>query len=199
MALLVRFPLRINQDGGRYSIDDPAALQSRFQELFPATVRNAVLNRKPTDVSCMNEGIMYGNGDVWVTQTKLGFEIKVINLPTLRDPKALHAAIKVEFVCRTERHRILIDSDAEGLPRYRSWNIPRSIIEKSDLEIAKGHKEIEGTDGCTHVVWAFKNDTTTYTVEELGCFPDTNQPPEGARGVLEVMAADKPETSSWCF
>src|SRR5215469_2633932 len=44
MALLVKFPLRIHTDQGSWSLDDPAALQSRFEEAFPIAVRTAVLN-----------------------------------------------------------------------------------------------------------------------------------------------------------
>jgi len=42
MALLVKFPLRINSDRGSYSLNDPAALQSRFSEVFSPKVRASV-------------------------------------------------------------------------------------------------------------------------------------------------------------
>jgi hypothetical protein len=199
MALLVHYPLRINDNGGKYYIDDAAALQSHFQELFPAIIRNAVLNEKVSNVPCTKEGIAYGNGDVWVTLTKLGFEIMVINLPDTRYLLPRRISVRMEFICRTEKLQIVIDSDIAGVPHYRAWNRPHTISDNPDLEISIGNKEIEGTDGCAHAVWTFKRGTTIYTVEELGCFPDSNQPPEGARGMLEVKVADKPEASSWCF
>ncbi len=78
MAFLVQFPLRINSETGKYSLNDPAALQSRFQEVFPAAVRKAILDQKVQEISCRDEGIAYGNGDAWVNVAKFGFAIESI-------------------------------------------------------------------------------------------------------------------------
>ncbi len=199
MTLLVRYPLRVNDNGSSYSINNPAALQSHFQELFPKSTVKAVLDQKPAEVFCIHEGILYGNGVIRVVQTKLGFEIEYVHLPESRYQNALHKAAKLEFVCRTENHRIMIDSESANILRYRAWNNPRSVTDHPDIEIAKGNMEIEGTDGCSHAVWTFKNDATTYTVEEVGCFPDSNQPPEGSRGMVIVKETNKSELSEWCY
>jgi hypothetical protein len=61
MALLVRFPLRVNDAGGAISIDDATALQSHFNEVFTPAVRKEILN-SPTDGGCNVEGIGYGRG-----------------------------------------------------------------------------------------------------------------------------------------
>jgi hypothetical protein len=58
MALLVKYPLRINDDRGSYYLDDVESLQSRFQEIFPRAVRDAVLKQGPDTVSCTSSGTM---------------------------------------------------------------------------------------------------------------------------------------------
>ena len=47
--------------GGTISLDDAAALQARFSEVFPAAVRAAVLDERPEDIFCNWSGIMYGD------------------------------------------------------------------------------------------------------------------------------------------
>ena len=65
-ALLVRFPLRINYpDGSTILISNVKALQTRFTEAFPPTVRSAVIKQKADEVFCRDEGIMYGRGELW--------------------------------------------------------------------------------------------------------------------------------------
>ncbi len=56
MAFLVQFPLRINSETGKFSLDDPAALQSHFQEVFPAAVRKAILDQKVEEIFCRGRG-----------------------------------------------------------------------------------------------------------------------------------------------
>jgi hypothetical protein len=87
MALLVQFPLRINADAGSYSLNDPAALQSHFQEVFSAAVRTAVLNQRTAIVFCNYQGAMCGKGVVWINLTSHGYAVRVVNLPTGRSLK----------------------------------------------------------------------------------------------------------------
>jgi len=85
MALLVRYPLRINEgDHGSYSLNNPAALQSHFAEVFPPAVRAAVLKQKPETVFCTSTGVTYGDGALWIGTTGGRYVIEVINLPGVR-------------------------------------------------------------------------------------------------------------------
>jgi hypothetical protein len=194
VALLVAYPLRINENRGKYSLDDPAALQSHFPEVFPPSVRKAVMEQKPEAFFCNAEGIMYGNGDVWVGPMAVGYAIKTINLPDTGPAPAS----KIEFVCNADRHRIVIDAPG-GTVRYRAWNSPRPLSDTPDLEIPTGKQGVEGTGPCTYPVWTFTRGGTEYSVRGLGgCSADSNQP-EGAHGMLEVTADGKSLAHSWCY
>ena len=81
IAFLVYFPLRVNQEGTTISVEDAATLQARFQEIFPAVVRATVLDQWPETVFCSSEGIMYGNGEIWIRATDQRYAISAINLP----------------------------------------------------------------------------------------------------------------------
>jgi hypothetical protein len=198
MAFLVQFPLRVNSERGKYSLNDPAALQSHFQDIFPAAVRKAILDQKVEGVFCRDEGVMYGNGEAWVNATNHGFAINVINLPS--DPhKAKTTENKIEFVCRTDKLRIIVDSDVKRVLRYRSWNPSSLLTDKPDHEFNKGTGSIEGTGGCSHTVWTFKNGEAIYIVEELGCSPDSNEPPKEAKGMYEIRIGDQSNVSGWCY
>jgi hypothetical protein len=137
MALLVRYPLRINDGRGSWYIQDDASLHARFGDIFPPAIRSAVINQAPESLSCNYRGIMYGTGAVWVNPSvepkEIGYVIEAINLPHLPDPNP-RPSVRVDFACRTENHRILIDSDAAGVPRYRAWNKPHAITAKPYLE-----------------------------------------------------------------
>jgi hypothetical protein len=194
MAFLVKYPLRIYDNRGGYSLNDPAALQSHFQEIFAASVHAAVMDQKPEDFFCNAEGVMYGRGDVWVDRTAVGYAIKVINLPeTGAAPSS-----KIDFACNADKHRIVIDSQS-GAVRYRSWDRPHALSDKPDMEISTGKQGFEGTGPCAYQVWTFSRGATQYRVSGLGgCSHDPSQPTD-ARGALEVTAAGKSLLKSWCY
>ena len=210
MTLLVSYPLRVNVAGGSWYLNDPGSLQSRFQEIFPPAVRAAVLKERPETIGCTSEGIMYGTGTVWVnphadeSHAKANtkderYLVETINLPSPAN-SAKPASGRVEFVCETGQHRIIVDLGAAGAPRYREWDKPRSLTEKPSVEIPGGSMEWEGTGPCSHSRWAFTSATTQYAIEELGrCYSDSDPPPKGAKGSLDVTANGKPHANWRCF
>ncbi len=199
MALLVRNPLRINDDRGSYYVEDAASLQGRFHDIFPPAVRQAVLNERPEAIECSYRGIMYGDGVVWVNPTNKGYLIWTINLPAAS--RSTRAAVpgNVEFACETKQHRVIVDIGAQGAPRYRAWNKPRPLTEEPSMEVTQGKRTFEGTGPCAHPVWTFTRGSTTFIVEGMDCSSDSDPPPDGANGRLEVLAGDRPEATWWCF
>jgi len=198
LAFLVKFPLRVNSYTGKYSLDDPAALQSHFQKVFPLAVRSAILDQKLEDFFCNYEGVSYGSGEVWVNPTRLGYAINVVNL---RSEAQSARAVKrqMDFICRTEKYRIAVDSDDRGA-RYRTWNLPHPISAVPDLEIRNGVQTFEGTGLCGGPVWTFTNGKATYRVEGgFGCVADDNAPPKDATGRLEVLVAGQEKLREWCY
>jgi hypothetical protein len=199
MAQLVRYPLRINTYRGSYHLEDAASLQSRFEEVFPLAIRQAVLDQRRETINCNYRGIMYGNGDVWVNWMDQRYAIEAINLPEFRGLLKAPTTGRVDFACQTDKHRIIVDVGSGGAPRYRAWDKPHLHTEVPDTEITNGKREAEGFGPCVHPMWTFTSGTTKFVVEALGCSPDSNQPPKGAVGRLDVSTADKGEASSWCF
>lgn len=198
MSLLVGFPLRVNSDGGTIQINNAAALQSRFQEIFPPAIRSAVLDQRLKFISCNSRGIMYANGLVWVEITMQGrYQIFTINLPDIETEGAPKP--KLNFVCDAEQHRVVIDLNADGTPRYRAWNKPRSLTEPPDLEIATGTKHYEGSGPCGYPVWKFHADDVTYTLFRGGCSTDSDPPFKGSRGSFGVKVGRKSQQHWTCY
>lgn len=200
VAMLIEYPLRVNEaPSSGYSINDPGALFRHFHEVFPPEVVRMVTGQHASELFCNDSGVMYGNGEVHVNVIKSGFGVGVIDL---RWPfvSARDTPLAPVFVCRTDRQSVLVEQRPNRSVRYRSWNAGHSILDKPDLEIASGIGEVEGTGWCAHSEWTFKNANATYTVSELGCFPDSNEPPERARGQLSVaIEGQKEDTWWWCY
>jgi hypothetical protein len=202
MALLVRFPVRVNHaDGSKISLNNAAALQTRFAEVFPPSVRSAVLNQKPEEIFCKYTGIMYGNGAVWIEAVEGAvtprYRVTAINLPAVDTQTAAHKTSTLEYVCDAEKHRVVIDSDASGKVRYRAWNKPRFLTDHPDMEATAGTKSLEGTDACTQAIWSFRKGNTEFVVRELGCTDGAE--PAGTTGELAVLVDGRPQQRWWCW
>jgi hypothetical protein len=193
-ALLVNFPLRINDERGSFYIKDAASLQGRFEEIFRPAVRKAVLDQSPKTAFCSDAGIMYGDGVIWILRTERGYGVATVNSPTLRN-SAQSTGYRVEFACQTDKDRIIVDQPQGSTLRYRTWHKPRSLLEKPDLEINKGVKGFQGSGACGSPRWSFTQGTTKVVVEGLGC--SNGDQPEKAVGTVETT--DKEVGSGWCF
>ena len=208
LAFLITFPLRVNDAGGTISLDNAAALKTHFQEVFTPAVRKEILSEnfsdlvKPYDVyGCPDEGIGYRRGVIWVNASERGYAISAVNRDWVPPyPVNKWWIPKIEYVCQTETHRIAIETLTGRTLRYRSWNKPRSVAERPDLEILKGDGTFEGTNVCAYPVYTFRSGTAVYRVAGgLGCWGDAEGAPKEATGQLEVTVADKQPISSWCY
>ncbi|MFY9855211.1 MAG: hypothetical protein WAK26_15170 [Terracidiphilus sp.] len=201
LAFLVRFPLRVNDAGGTISLDNAAALKTHFQEVFTPAVRKEILGEKNEEVGCNVEGIGYSLGVIWVNASQQGYAIWSVNRDAVPPyPSNQWNIPKINYICQTQTHRIVVDTVAGGVLRYRVWHKPRPVTETPDLEIAKGDGTFEGTNVCAVPVYTFKSGAAMYRVEGgLGCFGDSDGPPKDATGRLEVTASGKPATNSWCY
>lgn len=201
LAFLVEFPLRVNDDGGTISLDNPAALKTHFNEVFTPAVRKAILDSKEDGRTSNDFGIGYGFGVIWVKQTGRGnYAIQVVNRDAvIPGPRASRDQSKLEYVCTTSTHRIAIETTPDGNLRYRSWHLPRPITSAPDLTILRGKQTFEGTGLCAEPIYIFKNGDTTYKLSgRLGCAPDA---PELATGDIEITSSRFPadQTHAWCF
>ena len=202
LAFLVNFPLRVNDAGGTISIDDAAALKTHFQEVFTPAVRKEILSEKNDNVGCPNdEGIGYARGVIWVNASERGYAIQVVNRDAVPPFKMSNwNTPKINFICQTQTHRIVVDTVAGGNLRYRAWNKPRPLSNAPDLVMTKGDGTVEGTNVCAYPVYTFKNGGTEYKVEGgLGCWGYADGAPTDATGQLEVTVKDKPAVDAWCY
>ena len=200
LAPLVQFPLRLNHaDGKHASLESAAALSSRFDQAFGPTVRASVAGQKVDALFCNADGVMYGDGAVWVNRIDAGhgpqFRVTAVNVPGDSSAQSVSAAdAKPLLACGTDKFHIVIDG-AGASPRYRSWNKPHALPERPAVEL-EGTTEVEGTGSCAHRLWRFHSGRVEYVVSEPGCRPDT---PGGARAQLEVLVAGQSRLQTWCF
>lgn len=202
VAMLSGYPLAINKGKSSISIDTPATLQSQFDQIFPDHIRKMILNEKPEQVFCNWEGVMYGNGAVWVSLTGEGnatrYRIAAINLEEPeKDAKSLQKR-KVDFVCVTDKYYVVIDDDDEVHYRYRAWRGSRALDEKPDMEISTGTLGSEGRGLCAYNVWTFKTGDTEFDVMGMGCGGDNPDEPKDASGQIQVVIKGDLKQSEWC-
>jgi hypothetical protein len=201
LAFLVTFPLHVNDAGGTVSLDDAAALKTHFQEVFTPAVRKEILSEKNDEVGCNEKGIGYARGVIWVNASNRGYAIWSVNRDAVPPyPTNQSSAVKINYICKTETHRIVVDTVAGGGLRYRSWNEPRPVTDTPDLEIARVEGNFEGTQACAAPIYTFKNSKATYQLEGgLGCWGDSDGHSKGATGRLQVTVPRKPTIEAWCY
>lgn len=68
VAALVAFPLRVGSEGGQARRVGRAELLRSFDVVFTPTVVKAVLAQDPTALFQNDQGVMFGNGEVWAAE-----------------------------------------------------------------------------------------------------------------------------------
>ncbi len=202
IALLVRFPLRVNRsDGSTILLADVEALQRHFFDVFSSEVKSVILTQKAEEVFCKYTGIMYGGGEVWIDAVERGstqrYGIKSVNLPGGEPQASSGNKFKLKFVCDAEQHRVVVDADMQGSLRYRAWNKPHRLADDPDVEVLSGTESVHGTGPCGHAMWTFSKDESEFAVLELGC-TEASSTPVDAIGSLIVSVDGEPEHRSWC-
>lgn len=195
LSKLAEFPLRI----GGTSVANAAALQSRLSDAWPA-LQKAVEAKPPGALFCNAEGVMYGDGEIWVNPgngAAAPFRVTSMNLPEQRGATS-HAGkgSQVQLACSTDHFNISIDAQANDTSRYRSWNKPRAAPDDPAIELV-GKANFEGTGSCAHRVWDFRNGNADYILSEPGCGDGST--PAKAKAQLEVRIGGKSQLRSWCY
>jgi len=200
MALLVQFPLHLNQDDGIVtSLDNARALEEHFDQAFPPELRAALAKAKGDDwwLKSGPEDLGIANGTLWAKlvghEKTEHYLLTTVNLQ--RDPASGSHPKGLQFACQTEKHHIVIDTVAKDKVHYRAWNKPRFPPDAPDMEVV-GTVDFAGTGVCAHRIWTFTKDAATYSLEEEMC---GESPPEGATASLEVRVGGKLKRVWWCY
>lgn len=201
LAFLVTFPLRVNEAGGTILLNDVGALKTHFQDVFTPAMRKEILSSDSGESDCGAEGIGYGRGVIWVHGTDRGYSIWSVNRDATGPYKEMYRRLpRIEFVCQTQTHRIVVDMMAGEVLRYRSWDKPRPVSGTPNIELLKGKDTFEGTNVCAVPIYTFQKGETTYSVEGgLGCFAESDNVPKDATGHLAVTVGERTLTEQWCY
>lgn len=75
VAALVRYPLYYGSDSNRAggapsSIVDAAAMRTRYHDIFTATIKRVIACRTPADFSTVRDGIVIGDGSLWLVPSR---------------------------------------------------------------------------------------------------------------------------------
>ena len=203
LASIVEFPLSLNYGpGDSILLGTPAALQNHFQEAFPPFIRDTVLKENPDQVKCSYDGIMYGNGDVWAEPlsgpkpSETRYRIVAVNLPAKKTETPVSRKGRVDYICDTKGHHVVIDEPSGDAPRYRSWNKPHTVLDTPDMLINTGAHTIEGSGLCAGDMWKFKTGDTEFDVYPLGCTDGSE--PSNAKGALQIVIKGELKQTDWC-
>lgn len=197
LAALVQYPLRLNfKNGAHVEVDDADTLRARYVDSLWPVLQKAVIGQQPGDLFCKSDGLMYGDGEVWVLPESHGqrFRITAFNLPG-NAPAHAAAASKQLLSCDTNKYHIVIDAAADEQPRYRSWNRPDLPPAAPAMDLV-GEASAEGTGICLRRIWRFRNGNVDYIVSEPGC--SAGDVPANAKARLEVTRGGKQLLESWC-
>lgn len=202
MALLVEYPLRLNYaDGGITSLNNPGALETRFDEAFPPDFRNAMAHATEADVGSWVDdrvGILHNAlvAELTGDGNTRRYRVTDVYLPFTPFKPWQRTEHGLQFACETQKHWIIIDTVA-GRPRYRAWNKPHFPPDEADMEISSGLSSFEGTPNCAAWTYTFTRGDTTYTLGALStCKGDE---PHDARAKVTVAVLGKTKRSWWCY
>ena len=200
MARLVIFPLQVNASPA-YTVNNAVDLRQRFSTIFDDDMLKAIAVQKPDDVFCNSQGVMLGNGEAWIDQEGDRIGIVVVNSTEVNvaTEKAKGSVNGPAMECKTSKHLVIVDeTGSPGVFRYRSWNRPKPMTDKPDMEVASGSKGVEGTGPCRYTEFRFTKGNVAFVVnDDLACTGE-EPPPIGSTGRLLVFIDDDLKSDYWC-
>lgn len=194
VALMVRYPLRVNDRRGTYFIEDDASLRGRFADIFTPAVQNVIATQKLYRADCASFSYWYGRYDVYIVNRDMMYAIEAVNVPGGVGSVGVH--VPVLFTCVTDQARMIVDVGPDGEPRYRAWELQHPLTLRPDTELLHGKASIEGTGACAYSAWSFKDGDKRLSLEDVECHPLGEEQPPTATGAQFVRPTG---TRSWCL
>ena len=81
---------------------------------------------------------------------------------------------------------------------YRSWNQPKTMQDKPDVDLINDSIGLLGSGSCRHYVGIFETGNIKYNLSEIGCTGES-EPPDGAIGEIVVEIDNVEKLRKWCF
>jgi hypothetical protein len=79
IAGMVNYPLRVNSAAGRPRFyRNAAALRANYARVFTPEIKEAIAAAKPADLFARDQGVMIGNGEIWMNE--IGGSMKIITV-----------------------------------------------------------------------------------------------------------------------
>jgi hypothetical protein len=82
VAALVRYPLTVSSDGRSTTYRNAAALSANYARVFTPEVEAAVTAARPDNLFVRDQGVMIGNGEIWMNE--VGGSMKIITVNHMR-------------------------------------------------------------------------------------------------------------------
>jgi hypothetical protein len=80
VAAMVNYPLTVyGSGGGSVTYRDPAVLRARYAAVFTPEVKAAVAVAKPDNLFARDQGVMIGNGEIWMNEVHGSMKIITVN------------------------------------------------------------------------------------------------------------------------
>ncbi len=89
VASLVSYPITVKVGDAELTFDGPEAFASRYADIFTDEIKSAVLGQKYDELFVRDQGVMFGNGQVWLSGICLDeacetSEAKIITIQSTR-------------------------------------------------------------------------------------------------------------------
>ncbi len=76
VAAMVKYPLTVYSSGGRrMTYRDAATLSANYARVFTPEVKAAVADGKTDDLFARDQGVMIGNGEIWMNEIRGSMKI----------------------------------------------------------------------------------------------------------------------------
>lgn len=84
-ALMVSYPFKVAVDGEDDILEGPEAVVEHYESMMTDEIRSAILDQEYKDLFVNAEGVMFGDGQVWMTaicqdDACEAFEVKIITV-----------------------------------------------------------------------------------------------------------------------
>ena len=180
---MVRFPLHARNGCSCPSIADRGEFIAGFDRIFTAEARRVVAEQRIDQLFCEANGVMYGNGQVWVGlvdgETPERYGVTQVSVGEC-DPRPPGKRVTL-LRCVTGRRWHHVDWTGRQY-RYRGGLLGST---KPSRTLLGGVETSEGTGAFRYELWTFQTDSGGYQLSNMNSFGES--PPETQLGTFAEL------------